>query len=316
MACIDEIVTLGVCPDDGVPTSGFTLLQAAGMSAKIFANIANETYISGAQLAMGKKALAINQVRNDFIGALQSNAVMANMAVIDYNSSRFNPGVIIPASSLQRGLTVHKTSRRGGLRKTYIKNIQVYPLDSGEATIIIGDGYTETQYEVELVANQVNTFVSGYEVIDSTALITIDAPGIRFASATVICHKGCGGQIPNDCAWVDGWDGTRAVKSESYGLNIQFYCKCDYDTLLCQNSYIGEILWLKWQYLIFDEQYKTNRFNNWVTYGRDQLPDIIAGVNSQYVAKWNEMMSGLYGWLNQYKDSCLECRGVRRKINV
>ncbi len=54
MACLDNIVTLGVCPDEAESTSGLKLMQAAGISIKNLAEIANETYGSGVELAIEK----------------------------------------------------------------------------------------------------------------------------------------------------------------------------------------------------------------------------------------------------------------------
>lgn len=314
--CLEKLVSLGICPDEGPSTSGFTLLQAAGMSPKIFANIANENYITGANLAMTKKELAILQLRNDFIGVLQTNRTIAMTANPVYDSSKFNIGASIGLYDGERGVTIHSTHRRGGLRKTKIKNIQLYPLNSGEAVLKIYDGYLETQFEVTLIANQVNTFLADYILDGTTARVLIDQTEINFASAPITCLKGCGGKIPNDCAWVDGWDGTGAVKSEGYGINLQFYCECDYDQVICDIRYMGELLWIKWQILIFDEQLKTNRFNNWVTYNRDELPTIINGLTNQYNTKWNELMNGLFGILKQYQDECLQCRNIRWVTNI
>ncbi len=313
--CLNSLVALGVC-DDVVTTSGFTLLQAAGMSTKIFANIATENYISGANLAMTKKELAILQLRNDFIGALQTNRVIAMNANPVFDSSKFNIGSSTGLYDGERGVTIHSTPRCGGLRKTKIKNIQVYPFSSGEAVLKIYDGYLETQFNITLEANQVNTFLADYTLEGDTVRVLIDQSEINFASAPITCLKGCGGKVPNDCAWVDGWDGTGAVKSEGYGINLQFYCECDYDQIICDIRYMGELLWLRWQILIFDEQLKTNRFNNWVTYNRDELPTIITDLTNQYNTKWNELMSGLFGILKQYQDECLNCRNIRWVTNI
>ena len=69
--CYEQLVSLGDCPDEE-SSSGFTLMTAPGISTEILANIANENYLSGKELAMQKKNLTLNQVKNDFIGALQA----------------------------------------------------------------------------------------------------------------------------------------------------------------------------------------------------------------------------------------------------
>lgn len=286
------------------------------MSPKIFANIANENYTSGANLAMEKKELTIHQIRNDLMGVMQKNNVVTMMANPVYNSAKFNAGSSLGLYAGDRGTIIHKTKREGGLRKTKITKMQLYPLDSGEAVIKIIDGTVETWYEVELVANSVNTFTADYTLQTREAKVVIDQSSIRLASTPIICHKGCNNQVPNNCAWTEGWDGTAVVKSEGYGINLQFVCECDYDQVICDIKAMGEIIWLKWQINILKEQYETNRFNNWVIYGSDKLPAIIEQREAEYINKWNEMMDGVFGILNQYRDECLNCRGIRWRPNI
>lgn len=317
-----------MCPDEAESLSGFTLLKAAGISPLNLAKTATEQYGQGVEMAMQKKELALTQFRNDFIGALQANKVVATISEPTYNSSVFNKSVSNETYTGYRGVTVHKSSSyRGSIRKTYIKTIQLYPLSSGEAVLNIQDGYNSYSYSIELVANEVNTFNA--ENLDdfpfqipatsSAVRITVDNTEIAFCSSVITCMKGCNGSMPNPCAWVDGWDGTRAVKSEGYGINVEFYCQCDYEQVICDlsKSFSGELIWLKWQIAIFDEQFKSNRFNNWVVYNHEEIQKtILPDLERQYNNKWNALMNGVFGILQTYKDDCLNCRGVRWKNNI
>ena len=65
-----------------------------------------------------------------------------------------------------------------------------------------------------------------------------------------------------------------------------------------------------------EEQYRTNRFNDWVIYNREEMPDVINQLRADYTTRWNEMMNGLFGILNTYKDDCLNCRGVKKVANI
>jgi hypothetical protein len=323
MSCIDNIVTLGICPDDGVSKSGFTLMQAPGMSLKTFADTASDTYTRGLDMVMAKKSLALMQFRNDFIGALQSNKVVSMTANPVYDGAMFDIGVSNGLYNGYRGVTLHKSNKyRGSLRRTKIKAIQVYPLGAGAGTIKIEDGYNSYTYPVTFVANQVNTFdadvLDGFPFVmgSPNVRVTIDNSTIAFASAPVICHEGCHGQMPNDCGWVNGWDGTKKVKKEAYGINLQFQCECDYEQVICDLSYTGELIWLKWQIAVYDEVLKSNRFSNIVVYKGEQIEkQILPDLESQYVTKWNEMMAGVLSVLQTYRDDCLNCRGIRWRTN-
>lgn len=327
-SCLESVVTLGACPDEGVSKSGFTLLSAPGISIKGLASTANETYMSGANLAMAKKAISLTQVKNDFIGALQANKVVPFITDPTHSAGVFVGGTSMGNYSGERGITLHKNaSYRGGLRKTYIKSVQLYPLANGNADIKIYDGNTVTVYAVTLVAGQVNTFDStqldGFPYLisanSSAVRVLVDNTDIPFASADIRCLKGCGGTMPNPCGWVDGWNGSGAVKNEGFGVNVEFYCSCDYEKILCDlsNSFSGELIWLKWQYNIYEEQYKTNRFNSWVTYNREEIKDdILPDLERKYNQKWNDMMGGLLGILQTYRDDCLICKGIRWRTNI
>src|SRR5690606_8222476 len=89
MSCIDSLVTTGICPDEPSPTSGFTIIQAPGISMINMAKIATETYTSGLQLLKEKKKLAIAQMTNDFIREINSMNVIASLDNRRYDTSDF-----------------------------------------------------------------------------------------------------------------------------------------------------------------------------------------------------------------------------------
>ncbi len=328
MSCLNSIVVLGACPDEGPSKSGFTLLSAPGISIKGLADTANENYMSGANLAMKKKDLAILQVKNDFLGALQANKVVPFISSPTYTAGLFVPNTDMGLYAGERGVTLHKnTSYRGSLRQTFIKSIQLFPLDSGSATLKIYDGNNVYTYAITLIANQVNTFdetqLSGFPYVISgsshAVRVVISNAAISFSSIDIKCLKGCNGTMPNECGWIDGWNGTGAVKDEGYGINIEFYCECNYDKVLCDlsNSFIGELVWLQWQIKIWEEHYLTNRFENWTIYNRGDIKDnVIPDLQNKYNAKWNDMMGGLINILSTYRDECLNCRKLKRVQNV
>lgn len=320
-ACLNDIVTLGICPDEAASKSGLTLMQAAGISIKNLANTANETYVSGTELAMEKKSLALTLIKNDLIGAMQANNVVSSISEIKYDTSIFSTASNTGNYAGLRGVSLHKNrSFRGNLRKTKIKQVQCYPLVGGDNILSILDGTTLYTWDVTLIANQVNTFdetnLSGFPftMTNDTVRVMFDDTTEIFTKTDIKCGRGCNNSVPNPCAWADGWDGTGAVKVEGYGVNIQFYCDCDYEQIICDlsNSFSGELIWLKWQILIFQEQLMSNRFNEWVIYNHEELKDtIIPNLITQYNNKWNSLMQGMYGILSAYRDDCLNCRGIR-----
>jgi len=326
MACIDNIVSIGLC-DDEVSTSGYTLMSAAGMSPLNSEKVATEQYGKGMTLLQVKKTLAIRTVRNDFIGVLQANNIASTIVDRVYDSSVFNINVDMGTYAGYRGVKIHgvNSGRRGGLRKLIIRTIQCYPLSSGAGELTILDYESgvpvTTSIAVTFVADRINTFTlpTPYVALSKDIAVVIDNSEINFASARISCKRGCNG-VNNPCAWADGFNGVNDVRDEGYGINVQFECSCDYESLMCDFSkaFIGELIWLKWQEYFFEEQYKTNRFNGWTTYNRDNIwDDVIPDLRNRYAQKYNAMVSGgLFEMLKAYGDECLNCRGVRVVTNV
>lgn len=327
MACIDNIVSIGLCDDD-ISTSGLAIMQAPGMSPVNAEKIATEQYGKGYTLLQVKKMLAINSVRNDFIGVLQVNNIAPTVTDRIYDSSLFKTDIDMGVYAGFRGVKLHGvgTGSRGGLRKLKVKAIQCYPLASGAGEIHIIDYISGVEsvetIPVTFVANQINTFnlSTPYVAQSKEVAIVIDNSTINFASAKISCKKGCGGTANNPCAWADGWNGIEDVRDEGYGINVQFFCSCDYDSLMCDFSqaFIGELIWLKWQEFVFEEHYKTNRFTGWTTYNREDIWDnILPDLRNRYAQKYNAMVGGgLFEMLKQYQGDCLNCRGIRKVTNV
>lgn len=328
MSCLDNLVSLGLCPDDGASESGLTLMQADGISVKNLANITDDKNASGIELAMQKKTLSIIQVQNDFIAALHANRVMTNMSEAPISAANFVTSGNVGLYSGYRGLTLHRVHRKGTLRKLIIDAVELYPLTSGTITLRIDDGFNVYSYSgIAVTANQVN--VLDADVVDNFPMtvndasnevkITVEQSSVTFAQSSITCLKGCNGSVPNDCGWVDGWSGTGAIKGEGYGVNVVFHCACDYAQILCNmpKQFIGELIWLKWQINIFKEQLKSNRFNNWVVYQSEKINEIVLPeLINEYNGKWEAIMQGIPDLLKRYNDSCLNCRGLRWQVTL
>lgn len=322
MACTDNIVTISdICNNRRENSlSGFDLMDAPEISTNNLASIAKEDYVSGFAMATNILRRSVIEVKNDFIGALQANNVMADIVHAVYDTSEFRPATIVDAADLNRGVTLYKVKKPGKLRKTKITKVQLYPLASAEsAQLMLIDNGKQYNYNIQLVADQVNTFTLNHTVEGESARVLINQADIPFASAYVKCGTGCDGSMPNDCGYALGYDGSKDTRSkEGYGINIQFQCICDYEELLCDfdKSVIGELIYIKARYNILDEQYKSNRFNDWVVYDQEKMEGIRGELHAEYREKWNRLMQGFYETLKRYRDSCLDCKGVRWVVNL
>lgn len=315
-----------VCDNDcnSISLSGLDLMDAPEISIANLANIANEEYVTGLNLARKKTEQATILVRNDLVSVLATNNVMPGLTNKKYTTGEFKTSTTFPAESKERGITIYKNSKiKGSLRKLVIHAVKIYPLaDAEDITLKIYDDYTGgvvSTYAINLIGNQVNTFNIEYELNGSFARVLMDGTQVPVASSYLTCFTGCNGTMPNDCGYTKGWYDNKEISGkEGFGLNVEFSCACDYEQLLCDmaKTYIGEIVWLKARVLLMEEHLRTNRLNNWVVYGREETESYLTDVENQYLEKWKAFVYALPGILKQFKDDCLVCRGIRWATNI
>lgn len=324
MSCLDNIVSVGVCDEAG--TSGFKLIDAAGISASTLAKIADDDNHTGMSLALSKKTIAIIKVKNDFVNMMVANAVTADVSTISYASGDLT-STLQDTSALYRGVVVHKANPSDRIKKTYLKAIHFIPSASGTINMRIEDGNNVLSFAVAATGGVMNsidvsTITSNqkpYEVMSGIAKVLILDNGVQLYSSNITCLKGCSGRIPNPCAWVDGWDGSKYVKSNGFGLSVEFNCECDYDEVLCNlaNSLVGELVYIAWQIEIMQEQMMSGRFNNIVTYGVEDIRDTwLPSLKAEYKAKWGAVASNIKAIVSKFNSDCVNCRGIKWVTNL
>lgn len=323
---LENIISVrDVCAgEEVVSLSGLDLMDAPEISAKNLANIANEEYVTGLNLAKKKVQQATILVRNDLMSVLAANKVIPNLNAKQYTIGEFKTTVNYPAEAKERGVTLYKNRKiKGNLRKLTIHTVQVYPLAAADGVVMkIYDDYaggTVSTYNIDLQANEVNSFNVNYTVKGTFARVLLDGTNTPVAGTYLTCFTGCNGTMPNDCGYTKGWyDDKEIASKEGFGINLQFSCECDYEQLLADmaKTYIGEIVWLKSRVLLMEEHLRTNRLNNWVIYGREETKEYLTDVENQYREKWKTFANAMPGILKQFNDDCLLCNGIRWVTNV
>lgn len=327
MSQLEHIISVrDVCAGEETQESlsGLDLMDAPEISARNLANIANEEYITGLNLAKKKVQQAIILVRNDMMSVMAANKVMPLLSVKKYTIGEFKTTVNYPAEAKERGVTLYKNKKiRGALRKLTIHNVQVYALaDKEQATLKIYDdcaGGVISTYHIDLLANQVNTFNVEYTIKGTFARVLLDGADVPVAGTYLSCFTGCNGTMPNDCGYTKGWYDDKEISSkEGFGINLEFSCACDYEQLLCDlaKTYVGEIVWLKSRVLLMEEHLRTNRLNNWVVYGREETKEYLVDIENQYREKWKVFVNAMPALLKQFADDCIQCYGIRWVTNV
>lgn len=324
-SCLESIVSVGVCRDESESTSGFRLVDAAGISSTTLAKIADSDNPTGIELALSKKKLATLKVRNDFMSMMMTNSVSSDISSKSFSSSSFNDKVVQPSSSYH-GVRIHKVNASDKVKRMYLKSVSFIPNISGDVTIRIEDGMNVHNAVVSAVGGLVNTVdvsdITGYgdlSVVSRNVKVLIMHEGIALKGSSVSCMKGCSGRLPNPCGWVDGWSGTTAVKSDGFGLSVDFYCDCDYDMVLCHlsNSVVGELVFIAWQIEIMQEQLLSSRFNSIVVYGREEIKDYwLPSLIGEYKSKWAGLAENIKKYVSSLDSDCVRCKGARWVTNL
>jgi hypothetical protein len=316
--CLDTIVSVwdqtGV---KSVSASGLDLFDAPEITIRNLADSATETYTEGIALAKDKLATAVTLVKNDFLALLAQRGFVTALVNSSLQTSTYQNGIIVPASNLDRGIIIKPQLRTTGISRIRISSIQAFPLgDSSNATLTIHDNGLAYSYPVQLVGGQINTFAIQHPISGKETHVYLNAPGVAFTSSKLACN--CDGSMPAGWGAILGWNGTGFSSREGHGLSVSLERYCDYDLLLCQmaKSYLGEIVWLKARILLLEARSESNRLNNWVLYGREDVAETRADLESQYVERWNALVAALPALIqNRHDNECLPCRGSRWVAN-
>jgi hypothetical protein len=323
MSCLDNIVSLkDYCSDNQpISLSGYDLMSAPELTPLTLADIANEKYVIGYNVAKNALNTAILDIRNDFLAVLSSNNIVPNLDNTIYETSVFEPGTTHPAKGVERGISLYRnTSIKGSLKKLKIHKVHLFPKVSvPSAEILIYDNGILTQYNVELVANQVNSFDIEYTVTGHVARILLDNSAIPMGGARLICFVGCNGTQPNGCGYTKGYDGKGDIGGkEGFGIGVDFSCECDYEGLLCSlsKSYVGKLIFLKARIKLLDERIYGTRNNDWTAFGKDEAKEMKNELEGEYVQTWNTFVASLPNILSKYRDDCIACKGVKIVTNI
>lgn len=323
MSCLDNIVIISdPCnPFEQKSLSGYDLLKAPELTLTSLAKTANEKYIKGYELAKSVLDSALLEVRNDFLGILAANNVATNLNSEIHNTSEFSDATIFPVSNVERGITLYRNSSiRGNLRKLHIKNVSVYPMsDVPDGEILIYDNGLLYRYPVELVGGEINTFEINHIVQGSSAKVLMNGSKTAVGSSKIVCFTGCNGRIPNDCGYAKGYDGVGEINAkEGFGIGVDFYCECDYEQILCDmaKGYVGKLIYLKARIMLLDERILSNRFDAYIVYGVEEAKEYKLELLNEYNGTWNAFVGSLPLTLQNYRDNCIKCKGVRFVTNI
>lgn len=326
MACFDNIVSIGVCADEPPSISGYRLIDAAGISAEGLAKIAGSDDVSGISLAKSKLNIATLRVKNDFLSSLTASNVVSNISTQKYVSGNIQNGIPAGLSQNYRGVTLHAVSQGDIIKRLELESVSFIPLSSGAVVLRLEDGFDAYSYTIQAAAGSLNnvpikllTGTDYYVCKSGTLRVLMLNDVVEVCKSSIVCMKGCGGSMPNPCAWVDGWDGSYAVKSDGFGLSVSFRCNCNYDDIFCQISptVIGELVFLAWQLEVMQEAAMSDRFNSFVVYRKQDIIEVwLPELAARYKEKWSAFADNFKSTIGSLKSDCINCMGVKWVTNL
>ncbi len=321
-SCLNNIVGVGKgCAGFDVSSSGYFLGMAPEVTPLALANIANEQYVTGFNLAQSVLSNSLLDIKSDFLGALGANNLITDISAISYNTSEFNMASTWPAAPKERGLTLKKTPKsKNYLQKLTITKVSCLPLaDKEDGEILIYDNGNVYTYPVELTGGMINTIEIEHIVEGEFARVLIDNTDLPMSNSVLTCFTGCNGKLPNDCAHTKGYNGDGEISAkEGYGISVEFKCECDFEVILCDLSktYVGKLLYTKARIGLLDERINSNRLNNFIIYGKEDAISKKSELQSEYAQLWNTFLDGLPNLLKKYKSDCIICNSSSWKTNI
>lgn len=303
-------------------TSGYDIFDAPEINMGIVADLAIPEKSSGIEVLKDLRNKAIKDFSIDFINHLNSAQLTPNLIESKIiTSGGFDTSQTNGVYAGKRGLTVWPVSGINGIKKATIKKLKILPKQSGNFSLEIHDEYNNliTALTLALTANVVNEFYLNYPISGSYARVLLDNTALETSSTNITCLRGCGGKAPNTCGYVTGWDGSKDVKTEGFGMVVEFACVCDYASLICRlsKSYVGKLLFTKFRMGVIEHTLYSNRLTNWIIYGREERVALLKDLTTEYNDLFHTLSTSLPSQIKSYeREGCISCRGISIRANI
>lgn len=319
-SCLENIVTINdPCEPNKInSSSGYDIMDAPEISNKNISQIANLNQPNGYEFLKKQLKISLRDVVNDFIALLNSNNLIANLSINVTSTGSFNSRYQNKEDSAQ-GISLYKNQRNynpNSIKKLIVKDVLIFPINDVESTkLYIVDGNNIETRSIQLVGGKINKFSLDYKV--NSQKVDIYLKNIATYSSNLTCLLGCGGRMPNDCGYVKGYNNGNITREEGFGINANFSCECDYESLLCRfsRSYIGNVIFLKTRINILKERMYNDRLNSFIIYGKDEAEKQAIELENEYREVWNSFVQSVPNLLSNDSD-CINCKKTQVVVNI
>src|SRR5690606_15875361 len=319
--CSNIVTVRDFCKPDNnhVSLSGYDLMDAPEITTNRISGALTEHYTQVRPFLLHVVKTEFNDLKNDFLSVISANGFAADLIEKKYQTGEFS-NKPLPAANFERGFTLYKVNKKGNsLKSLRINTLFINSLEQKDSVNVrIYDGNTLVTVTVRGVVVGINEFNINYKVQSNSARIVLPSNELQVASTPLTCFVGCNGTKPNDCAYTKGFNNGDVSVKEGYGLNVNFSCFCDYESILCDlsTSYTGKLLYLKARMRVLQEIESSDRLNHIVIYGKDDAARKRAELQAEYNQTWNTLVQGLPNILKGYCGDCIQCNKIKYVTNV
>lgn len=326
-SCLENIIGIkGNCDiADTASISGYFMTDYPGITIQSSANYNDEKTITAIEYLKDIRRRAMMRLESDILAYINANFRVNTLVGQTFTSGKYGNSIIDnSAPTNQRGLVVYKKNPYQKTKKIKVERIRILAVNGtyNDVPVRIADTnnnvYTITTDLINGVIKQIeldNLIIEGNEV-----QITIPS-NIAVKSNKPYCGTGCGGSPKSDCVQVNGLNNGVANTTETYGIEVDVNCECDFSTLICdmaKQNLIGQSAYELCGAMFYDEMIKNNRLNYLTIYNKEQIQQQASAGFEAYRGYLESAFLGFKNFLlkNDAGAGCIDCSGVKIKSIV
>lgn len=326
MSCLENIIGIKAECDgsDTTSLSGYFITDYAGITLQSASNYNDEKTIKGFEYLKDLRRRAMLKLENDILTYINANFRVNTLVGKTFTTGKYNLNTINAGSvGQQRGIVIYKQKTSCKTKKIKIERIRISPnADYSNIPLRIADTFGNVYtININLVNNEIkeieldNLIIKGDEV-----QITLPS-NISVYSNTPKCGVGCGNTDKSDCVRVNGLNNGVTNTSESYGIEVDVNCECDFSTLVCdmaKQKIIGQSAYELCGAMFYDEMIKNHRLNYLTIYKDEEIKQQAQQGFEAYRNYLENAFLGLKRFIVQNDGGCdcIDCSGVKIKSMV
>lgn len=310
----------------GKSTSDLYVTDLEGLDVEVIADFTSND-ATAQKLIERKIEFAINMVFEDLDFYIQP--YFSTHKIVDKVIKGTWTTEVLPISPIRRGLHVKKNQR--GFIKNTIEKVRILSHTTQVGAILrITDGIYQTDYVINLVADQILEVLLNYDMIFDECYITLDNTSlemykVNLQSNTHNSHcSSCGHgnyndsyrKTPKEGVLVTGWDGLQDHEC-SFGMYVEILSQCDFDVLKCSLANRFKTLFLYRVGIELCKQWiHSPRVNETTVLNVDHGYFLIQEWGLEYDKKFKVAVNGIRAVMKSFEDICITCNEAGYKYQI